>query len=314
MRVASLAEVVRGSLLNGADIEIIGNFVFDSHRVKRGDCYFYFSGDEGDLARAVAGGAFAIVAPHGMQQAFDFGGGVPIVCVDDGDHALRRLLRFLCIGRGVTVLSASQHTIDIARSLITQTRLREINSVQKAIDQFNSDQIFLCENSSEFTELLLAKPLQQTHANILKNGIYETAILTREGVTICALPSFFADHLATVIDFAHNHALQINTKRAIGLQNIAIITLSGSRTVIIDSGNDQRMISEFFRRECGWTELFMPPQCPLSELAVRLNQTHFAYAYIRVPSGESSARNAAQTLTELITARTATTSLFAAIC
>ncbi|GHV01334.1 hypothetical protein AGMMS49521_1340 [Campylobacterota bacterium] len=308
MRIVSLVEVVRGRLLNAAQVEAVGSVAFAGAKVKRGDCYFHLSGNEAELELALRSGAFAVVFCGGCQIR-DVE--VAWIQVESFDRALAGVLRYRLIEQKAKVYQATPETVSIAASLITDTRLIATQTIETAITRLGvagaADPILLCEEGGQIAVATAAKePIVPAEITVRKAGIFETTIAHKDREITIALSSLFANDLARAIGLSRSESLELNLSRSISIARFAAYPIrSGASVLIFDSADDREaeIAAQFIRKTAPWAKTIAPPQMPISELIRIIKTNPFQYAYLRGFSKD-------ETIAALARAELVTNSLF----
>ncbi|MDR3163172.1 MAG: hypothetical protein LBT81_04865 [Helicobacteraceae bacterium] len=292
MRAASLAEIVRGRLLADCDLEISCNFRFDADLILRADCFFHFDGNEGALAQAIVRGAFAIVFCGAIQAALDTE--IAYIQCDDPIRALAGVLRFLTLENRLKVFSCDPVSYMIAKKLIAPKGFCAADSLQTAIEEFNSNSVLLCVKGSVIDESAASFPMEQVQAACAQYSVFESVIFLNSKIEYFELPSLFADRLQSVVAFADKHKLSISANRRIEIENFQIFPIFSDRYVILDSLGIENEVVRFFSRNMAWLKLYIPPKIPAFVLAEGLKSTLYNFAYVSSVSKEDLLASAAR--------------------
>lgn len=304
MRLASLAEVVRGRLLNLPSVAEVDRFVFDAAKVRRGDCYLHFNGDETALQTALKAGAYAVL----------FTGECPVddpeigwVRVKSVDRALLGLLRFLFVEKNAVVYAADSVCGAIARSFIRDPQLFIPADAPSAIERLQHNgpaPVVLLDAASAFIEAAPdALAPAQAPLTVVREGLFETR-LQREGQPLTlGVSSLFLPQLAQMIFLADRHHLKLHWHPHFatpGRFEPAALG-RGGKTLIFDCAPEETAAAaqSFIKRLAPWARVY----APVSPDARALFSTPFQYAYLNHCDQEAL-------LAALETARPQTPSLF----
>lgn len=283
MRLASLAEVVRGRLLNSPSVTEVDRFVFDAAKVRRGDCYLHLNGDEPALQTALKAGAYAVLFTGECAITDEEIGWIHLKSVD---RALLGLLRFLIVEKEAVVYAADSVSLALARSYIRDPQLWVASDARSAIERLQQSgppPALLFDASSVLIEAAvstLSLPAEPLKA--IKEGIWETALESDNGPLKLAVASLFMPQLSGVVALAKNRALNLNLHHNPVLIGRFEPAPLGDRVLIFDRATpeEQNEALAFLKRIAPWAKVFTPNPQPLGDLAAMLNKTPFQYAYL----------------------------------
>ncbi|MGX3045392.1 hypothetical protein [Helicobacter sp. T3_23-1056] len=131
MRVSEASEIICGQLINEPSIGSFEGFATKVEDVKRGVLFFALDRDEIDLA--LEKGAFGVVFDSQAQMR---NVEVAWIKVDNIEHSLIRLVRYLLVGKKIEIILLSEIQYSIAKEII---REKEILFFDDCLSNFASD-------------------------------------------------------------------------------------------------------------------------------------------------------------------------------
>ncbi|MDR3347019.1 MAG: hypothetical protein LBN32_00235 [Helicobacteraceae bacterium] len=282
MRSVSLAEVVRGRLMNNVHIEVFGRFVFAAKQVKRGDCYIFLDEDINALRYAIKAGAFAVIYYNAIDE---LDSETAFIRAQSVDRALQGLLRYLFISAKRSVFCADRMSVAIAKSLIVDSSFVATNDLQTAIVALQGDPppLLMCEKDGAIANACAdIHALAPVAVAALKRSITETTALFGDRQYSFALPSLFLPQLAAVIHFALDRKLRFNPKNPIDSDRLNIHILPDNRAIIVDqaSEKEQKEAIDYLFDIAAWAKIIIVSAQPIDEAIKRLYYDRYDYAYI----------------------------------
>ena len=285
MRLASLAEVVRGRLLNSPSVSFVNRFVFEAGRVRQGDCFIALDEDANALQAALKNGAYAVIfAGEAALRDTEIGW----IRVKSFDRALLGLLRFLLVQKEPPVFYTDAVGVALAKAYIRDGAFFASDNLKTAIERLQQPgpaPAFLLDRASALMEAAPeAAPLNQAPLPLLRERLFETWLQGENGPVKLPVSSLFAPQLSQVAALARDRRLALVWHtHPVALPRFEPIAMPrGDRLLIFDraESDEAEAALAFLKQMAPWAKIWVPGQSDPKALADALIAQPFQYAYL----------------------------------
>lgn len=286
MRLASLAEIVRGRLLNTPSVSHVNRFVFEAAKVRRGDCYIAFFEEASLWPKAIENGAYAVIYEGDREAATDLE--IGWIRVKEPERALLGLLRFMLVEKNTVVYRADRVTLALCRAYLKDAPLYAAFEPRAALERLQAEgpaALLLIDESAPIVQAAPeAQPITPAPLNAAPKGLFETVIVTESGPVRLPVSALFLDALGRLaaLSLSHGFVLRWHT-HAPALGRFEPVSIGfGDRVLIFDDASEAQAQSAlaYVRQNAPWAKVFAPPLLSVDELAALLMRTPFQYAYL----------------------------------
>ena len=180
MRLENILALTNGELKNSPFVKNFENIVFDFKYLKRGDLFVAFENEM--IEDAVTAGAYGIIFDKPTQINDTE---IAWIKVDDCENALKRLLRFRLIEKGVRVYTCNEIILKLALQVSTDSNCIPVygdaKSIYKQLSNLEEKSTLLfCPSMSDasiFTDIQELRVSEIETITIIEQTLFETSFI-----------------------------------------------------------------------------------------------------------------------------------------